>query len=132
MTRIIATLMLAIPMALGTPAFATTQTSAARTSRQSGTVAAIDPVAHTITLDEMGPWLGPTTAPTRHAIALTRSTRVELVTRATQPAPGGWPGGYVDSSLSAADVRPGDFVTVEVIQEDGRAVATAIDVVRRT
>ena len=124
MSRVMAMLVLAILVAVGMPALA------AHSSKESGTVASIDPVARTITLDEMGPWHGPTTATTRHSIVFTPSTRIELVTRSKQPAAGGWPGGYVDSSLSAADVRPGDFVTVEVAHEHGGPVATSIDVVR--
>ena len=126
MSRIMAMLVLAILVAVGMPALA------AHSSKESGTVISIDPTARTITLDEMGPWHGPTTVTTRHAIVFTPSTRIDLVRRSQQPAAGGWPGGYVDSSLSAADVRPGDFVTVEVAHEHGGAVATSIDVVRGT
>jgi hypothetical protein len=124
MPRIMAMLVLAILVAVGTPVLA------AKSSTESGTVASINRPAHTITLDEMGPWHGPTTPTTRHSIAFTPSTRVELITRTKHPAVGGWPGGYVDSSLGAADVRPGDFVTITLAHENGRAVATSIDVVK--
>jgi hypothetical protein len=126
MSRVMAMLVLAILVAVGMPALA------GHPSKESGTVTSIDPAARTITLDEMGPWHGPRTATTRHSIVFTPSTRIELVTRSKRPVAGGWPGGYVDSSLSAADVHPGDFVTVEVTHEHGGPVATSIDVVRGT
>lgn len=126
MSRIIATLMFVIVIAAGMPSMA------ADRPRQSGTVASIDPAAHTITLEEIGPWHGPTTPPTRRTIPFSPSTRIELVKRSAQPTAGGWPGEYVESPLSPAEVRPGDFATVELAHENGRLVATTIDVVRPT
>lgn len=126
MYRIIALLVFAALAAAGRP------TLAAESSRESGTVVSVDRTAQTITLEEMGPWHGPTTATTERSIRFTRSTRIELASRAKRPADRGWPGGYVETSLSAADVHAGDFATVELAREDGRAVAIAIDVVRPT
>ena len=85
MSRIMAMLVFAILLATGAPILA------AQGPKESGIVRSIDQATRTITLEEMGPWHGPTTAPTERAIAFTPSTRVELVTRTTQPADGGWP-----------------------------------------
>jgi hypothetical protein len=103
---------------------------AAGAETHSGDVGAVDLQRHTVTLEEMGPWRGPGTAPTRRSIRFTPETAVTLVQRSATPTPRGWPGGYAESSLAMTAVRPGDFVSVTVTRHDGRVIARSIEVVR--
>lgn len=96
----------------------------------SGTVTAIDPDRHTLTLQEMGPWKGPGTEPVTRSITLTSYTTVGVVARSETAPPSGWPGGYVESPASLEALHAGDFATVTVAHRDHRTVATSIDVVR--
>lgn len=131
MSHVVAVLTLAVLVAAGGPALAA-QAPNAPASKASGTIVSVDGAKHTLTLAEMGPWHGPQTKPTDHAIALAPAAQVELVTRSTHPAPDGWIGGYVESPLSLDQLRPGDFATVTLAHQGGRLVATSVDVVRPT
>jgi hypothetical protein len=103
---------------------------AATVETHSGAVRAVDLERHTVTIEEMGPWRGPGSHPTRRSIRFTTKTTVDLVRRPVTPPPGRWPGGYVESPSTMGEVRPGDFVSATVTRHDGRITARAIDVVR--
>jgi len=99
--------------------------------KHSGTIVAVARDAQTITVEEMGPWTGPTTSPLRRTVKLTSQTRIGLAARST-PAPtsGGWPGDFQESPLEATDLRPGDFVTVTATTAGGEVVAESVAVMR--
>ncbi len=87
--------------------------------------------AHTITVEEMGPWTGPDTVPQRRTVRLTNQTRIELASRSENaPTAGGWPGDFKASPLEATALHPGDFATVTATQSGGVLVAESIAVVR--
>ncbi len=97
--------------------------------RHSGVIVAVAPDAGTITVEEMGPWAGPSATPVRWTIRLTPETRIELVVRAEEPATaGGWRGDFTAVPLAPRELRPGDFVTVTGVA-GGRA-ASSVSVVR--
>jgi len=85
----------------------------AATVRHSGTVVSVDAAAGRLVIGDMGPMLkdGKSTI-TRRMIRLTPSTEFLLVKRASGAAPDGWNGGYVETRVSAEDVKPGVWVTV--------------------
>lgn len=85
---------------------------AASRETHSGTVAAIDLGRHVLTLQEMGPWVGPETGTVAQTITLTPDT----VQRSSGSTPGGRPGGYVG-------------VTVRVVRRGRQLIAVSIDVV---
>jgi hypothetical protein len=85
----------------------------AATVTRSGTVVSVDAAAGRVVIGDMGPRLKDGKSKiTRRTIRLTPSTEFLLVKRATGVAPGGWNGGYVETRISAADVKPGAWVTV--------------------
>jgi hypothetical protein len=97
--------------------------------KHSGVIVAVAPDAHTITLNEMGPWTGPDSQPVQRTLELTPSTTIQLDSRAADARDaGGWPGAFQASALRAADLHPGDFVTVTI--ERGKPIADSIAVVR--
>ncbi len=96
----------------------------------SGTLTAIDPVRHTLTLEEMGPWKGAGTGLIARSIVISPATKVELVRRSKEPVGDGWPGGYVESALTMAQLHPGDFATVTVTRRGQQLTAVSIGVVR--
>lgn len=102
--------------------------------RHSGTVTAVDRGAGTITLEEVGPWNPGGGVILTRTVRVRPGTHVVLVSRADPSvphvAPDDWPGGFRESALDAADVRPGDFVTVTVTAEGSEAVAQTVAVVR--
>jgi hypothetical protein len=61
---------------------------AAGAETHSGAVGAVDLQRHTVTLEEMGPWRGPGTVPTRRSIRFTPETAVTLVRRSAAAGPG--------------------------------------------
>jgi hypothetical protein len=98
--------------------------------KYSGTVAAVDPSAGTIVVDGMGPWQvkeGVTQVEHRR-IHVTPSTEFVSVKRAIGPAPSGWVGDFVESPLSAWQVKPGEWVTVTVQADHGRPTAVRISI----
>jgi len=101
---------------------------AAGTALHAGTIVSENMNRDTITIEEMGPWHGPGTRPTRHEFHLTPGTTIELATRESEP--GGFQGAFVDHPLKVTDLRRGDYATVTVTREGGKAVATKIEVVR--
>jgi len=42
----------------------------------------------------------------------TPDTKIELVARSAEAAPGQWPGGFKQTPLPATELKPGEFVTV--------------------
>jgi hypothetical protein len=102
--------------------------------RHSGTVTAVDRNAGTITLEEVGPWSPQSGGILTRTVRLRPGSHVVLVSRADpsvpHATPNDWPGGFRESPLDAADVRPGDFVTVTVTDDGGQAVAQMVAVVR--
>lgn len=126
-----------LPCVLGILAIAGSASASAVTARtpaaavsHSGVVTSIDPASGTLILEEIGPWTGPATRPVSLSISLTPTTTVELVQRSPVAQAGGWPGGYVDSSVKPADVHPGQFATVSTVRDGARLVARSIEVVR--
>ncbi len=57
--------------------------------KHSGVIVNVAPDAHTITVEEMGPWTGPDTIPQRQTVKLTIHTRIELTSR-SESAPDRW------------------------------------------
>ncbi len=102
---------------------------AATTERHSGVVVAADPTQRTVTIEEMGPWHGPSTQPTRRVFKLTPDTRIALAER-TQDGDLGWPWAFTERALDPSDLRSGDWVTVTTESEGARAVALQVHAVR--
>jgi hypothetical protein len=100
-------------------------------ARYSGTVVAVDRAAGTIVVAGMGPWrvTDGVTQVERRTIAVTSSTGLVGIKRATGVAPSGWAGDYVESALPEWQVKPGDWVTVVLKPDAGRPTASRIDVV---
>ena len=100
---------------------------AAALEKHSGVVTGVE--GSQITIEEMGPWLGPETKPMRRAFQLTSATRVERVER-TAKGSEGWSWAYVSRPLESSDLRPGDYVTVTVDPEERRNAAIEVQAVR--
>jgi hypothetical protein len=99
---------------------------AAAVEKHSGTVVAAD--ESKITIDEMGPWHGPATQPTRRTFQRTGGTRVVLAERTTDGT-GGWTWGFNDQPAQLSDPHPGDYVTVTTEPRGAGQVATEVLVV---
>jgi hypothetical protein len=65
----------------------------------------------------------------RQEVALPDRTPVTLFER-SDVAPAGWRGGFAEKPLSAAELRPGDYATVQAHRVDGRFIADDVSVVR--
>jgi hypothetical protein len=65
----------------------------------------------------------------RRRIQVTPSTAFIRVKRAASAAPSGWLGDYVPAELPAADVKPGQWVTVAVEGGTQRLTAVTVTVV---
>ena len=100
-------------------------------SRHSGTVTALDADRGTLTVGEVGPWVrrDGETVTIRRTFSLRPETRIVRVERRSQAAPGGWPGDFVEIPVTAADLAPGMFVTVEVEGPGARPVARKVSAV---
>jgi hypothetical protein len=96
--------------------------------RRGGTVATVDGL--TLTLEEIGPWTGTSTRPTRTSITMTSQTRIELVERSREATAQDRQGSFRASPLARSDIRAGDYVTVTTRSTEGRHIATSITVVR--
>jgi hypothetical protein len=109
-------------------AIATPAADAARSTRHSGTVTAIDPEAGVMVLEEVGPWRVErgATVVTRRTIRLTPSTKYNLFMRVE--VPGAFAGDFIEVALDPNDVALGDFVTAECVRRGGRLVALAVTV----
>lgn len=127
MTRLLLSAVLILAGAsVASPALA----SHASTSLHSGVIVSIDAAAHKLKLEEMGPWKSAATRPVTRSIDFGRDTKFELVTRAQGANPQGWIEGYVESTLAASAVRPGDFATVTLEPDRTGSEATMVQVVR--
>ena len=82
-----------------------------------------------LTIDEMGPWLGPDTRPMRYVFQLTGTTKVARTER-TQEGRDGWAWGFSEEQLRRTDLRPGDFVTVTARRSGDNEVAISVLAVR--
>ena len=104
---------------------------AASSERHSGVVVAADPGRGTITIDEMGPWYGPATAPARRVFQIAPGTRFGMAER-TPDGNLGWPWAYTERSLELSDLRAGDFVTITTCAPELRPYsAVGADVITR-
>lgn len=120
-----------LPLALAavlltSPTLAAGATKHVETAKHSGTIVAIDTAGHALTLEEMGPWTGPGKGLVRRTVKITPDTKITRVARTAGTAPDGWPGGFTSSSVTVADVRAGDFVTLTTTSRRGHLVASAI------
>lgn len=93
-------------------------------STYAGNVLAVDRAAGTIVVGDMGPLLdNGRSEVTPRSIHVPPSAEFARVARALGAAPNGWIGDYVETSLLSWDVRPGDFVAIEVRADEVRADA---------
>lgn len=99
---------------------------ASAAEKHSGTVLAADKTQ--ITIDEMGPWHGPSTQPIRRTFAWNGSTRVVLAERTVEGADG-WPWAFSDQSAQPSDLHVGDFVTVTTEPRGAGTIAVEVLVV---
>jgi hypothetical protein len=121
MMHIVASLMLSLALA-GPPAPAAEMPR----MKHSGTVVAVDAARGVLILAELGPWRieqGQTVV-TRRAISLTPATKVDAFIRVD--VPGRFAGDFIEVPLEAADLTPGDFVTVDCLHEQDRLVALRV------
>lgn len=100
----------------------------------SGTVTSIDPANGILVVTEMGPWTiaNGETVMTRRTFALTARTEFARVSRSDSPAPTGWTGDFVEAPAAPDQLRPGDFVTVEVQRDGARLIARRVTLVELT
>ena len=104
--------------------------AAAEAERRSGTVVAVDRATGTVVVEEIGPGRGAAgNEVARHRIALPPTTPVVGITRAAGPAPDGWDGGFVQTSLSREALTEGAFVTVTLRRDEGHLTAEQVTVV---
>lgn len=112
-------------LALTAPAW-----SASTSASHAGLVMAVNKAAGTIVMGDTGPRLkSGESKVTRYTIRVTPSTEFVHVKRATGTAPSGWLGDYVETKLSAWEVKPGDWVAIALEPDKGRATAAKITVV---
>ena len=97
----------------------------------SGTVTSIDPANGILVVTEMGPWTitNGEAVMTRRTCMLTARTEFTRVSRSDSPAPTGWTGDFVEAPATADQLRPGDFVTVEVERDGSRLIARRVTLV---
>jgi hypothetical protein len=99
--------------------------------KRSGTILAIDPGGQSLTLEEISAGIAPgrnqiLTQP----ISLTSDTVITLVSRAEEADSTSWPGGFTETRLAPADLRTGDYATVETAHRAGKLVARSVTVIR--
>jgi hypothetical protein len=95
-----------------------------------GDVLAVDRNAGTLLLADTGPLrANGTSEVARRSIRVTPTTEFVKVKRAPGTAPSGFVGDYVESKLPAWEVKPGDFVAVQVRPERGAPEAVKVMVV---
>ncbi len=97
----------------------------------SGTVTSIDPANGILVVTEMGPWTitKGETVMTRRTFTLTARTEFARVSRSDSPAPTGWTGDFVEEPAAPDQLRPGDFVTVELQRDGARLIARRVTLV---
>ena len=105
----------------------------AATVRYAGVVVGVDKAAGTIVVGDTGPKLPSGESKiTRYTMRVTPSTEFTRVKRAVGVAPSGWLGDYVETSLPAWDVKPGDWVAAVVEADKQRLTAVKVVVVDTT
>lgn len=100
--------------------------------KHSGAIVSIDKAASAVVVGEVGPWRvrqGQTEI-TNLTFRVTGETKFVRAERRAEAGPAGWPGGFVEVSLGALDVKEGEFVTVEAERAGERLVALKVTVVR--
>jgi hypothetical protein len=104
--------------------------SGADVGRYAGDVVTVDRNAGKLVVGDMGPLLANGTSEvTRRSVRITPATEFVKVTRAAGTAPSGFVGDYVETRLPAWEVKPGDFVAVQVRPEKGEQQAVRVTVV---
>lgn len=99
-------------------------------ARYSGVVLSVDRASGKIVVGDMGPVLKSGKSEiARRSIQVKPSTAFARVKRAAGVAPSGWLGDYVEAELPAADVKPGQWVTVAVEGGTQRQAAVKVTVV---
>lgn len=101
-------------------------TATVAAERHSGRVIAIDRAAGTVRLEELVEGVGPETRAVERTLRLTPGTAIDAVRPAATLDGGHWPDAWDHQPLSAAALKPGDFVTVTTSGDD----VVAMDVVR--
>jgi hypothetical protein len=102
----------------------------AATTGYSGVVLSVDQSAGKIVVGDMGPRLKSGKSEiAKRIVHVTPSTAYVLVKRTAGAAPGGWVGGYVETSLTGTDVKPGEWVTVSIEGDTQRRTAVKVTVV---
>jgi len=91
-------------------------------TRHSGTVVAVDRRTGTITIEELTASSGETPRAVRRTVSVAPDARIGLV----MPTPDG----YKSVTMSLADLRPGDFVTVVIGGDAQRPPGSELDVIR--
>lgn len=101
-------------------------------TRHSGTLTEVDRGEGTVTIDEVGPWQlrDGQTVVTPRTVFVTPATEFVQAKRRDEAVPGAWPGGFAEQRIAVDQIKPGDFVTLEVILQDGRATARKVTLVR--
>ncbi len=100
------------------------------TTDYTGDLLDVDKDTGRIVVGDMGPLLDDGTSKmTRRSIRVTPSTEFATVKRASGAAPSGWIGDYVETGLPKWEVKPGDFVAIKVMIQEGEPEAVKITVV---
>ena len=103
---------------------------AANMAKYSGSIVAVNPAKHTVTLEEVGPWTSQHSTLVKRSVEIGPSTRFELGTRAKATGADGWNGGFTESSLDPSAVRPGDYATVTIERAGLQRNAVSVQIVR--
>lgn len=112
------------------PMASTAAWGAAAATSYSGNVLEVDQTAARIVVGDMGPLLDNGKSEiTPRSVRVTPSTDFATAKRASGAAPSGWIGDYVETTLAAWEVKPGDFVTVTVRPDQRGSEALKITVV---
>ncbi len=90
--------------------------------RHSGTVVAVDRSTGTITIEELTASNGETPRAVRRTVSVAPAATIGLVTPTSD--------GYKSLTMSLADLRPGDFVTIVIGGEAQRPPGSVLDVIR--
>jgi len=105
-------------------------TAHAATARHAGVVVSVDQTAGAIVVGDVGPKLpSGESKTTNRTLRVTPATEVVRVKRSAGVAPSGWFRDYVETRLSALDVKPGDWVAVTAEVDKRGLTATRVVVV---
>jgi hypothetical protein len=99
-------------------------------TRHSGTVAAVDRAAGTITIEAIGPWRvkDGQTVITRFTVKPDGSTVWTRARRAAGAGSSGWDGEFIEVPQDAWGLKPGEYATVELQRVGKRQVAARVTV----